>query len=82
MGVSYRATLVLQTGTCRCTGLPAVGSSRSLPRLPKRAKNMVELEGLEVVVDRVVYQPDMATPEDQHCFAYFLSQQLGEDRHN
>ena len=35
---------------------------------------MVELEGLEVVVDRVVYQPEMATPEDRpHCFAYFLS---------
>ena len=35
---------------------------------------MVELEGLEVVVDRVVYQPDMATPEDRpHCFAYFIT---------
>ena len=35
---------------------------------------MVELTGLNVVVDRVVYQPDMATPEDRpHCFAYFLS---------
>ena len=35
---------------------------------------MVELEGLRVVVDRVVYQPDMATPEDRpHCFAYFIT---------
>ncbi len=35
---------------------------------------MVELEGLEVVVDRVVYQPEMATPEDRpHCFAYFIT---------
>ena len=35
---------------------------------------MVELEGLSVVVDRVVYQSDMVTPEDRpHCFAYFLS---------
>ena len=35
---------------------------------------MQELEGLTVVVDRVVYQPDMATPEDRpHCFAYFIT---------
>jgi len=35
---------------------------------------MVELNGLNVVVDRVVYQPDMATPEDRpHCFAYFIT---------
>ena len=35
---------------------------------------MVELEGLSVVVDRVVYQSDMATPEDRpHCFAYFIT---------
>ena len=35
---------------------------------------MVELEGLRVVVDRVVYQSDMATPEDRpHCFAYFIT---------
>ena len=35
---------------------------------------MVELDGLHVVVDRVVYQPDMATPEDRpHCFAYFIT---------
>ena len=27
-----------------------------------------------MVVDRVVYQPDMATPEDRpHCFAYFIT---------
>ena len=41
---------------------------------------MVELEGLEVVVDRVVYQPDMATPEDRpHCFAYFITIQNDSD---
>ena len=35
---------------------------------------MVELKGLNVVVDRVVHQPDMATPEDRpHCFAYFIT---------
>ena len=35
---------------------------------------MLELEGLIVVVDRVIYQPDMATPEDRpHCFAYFIT---------
>ena len=35
---------------------------------------MLELEGLTVVVDRVIYQPDMATPEDRpHCFAYFIT---------
>jgi ApaG protein len=35
---------------------------------------MVELEGLSVVVDRVVYQSDMVTPEDRpHCFAYFIT---------
>lgn len=35
---------------------------------------MVELEGLRVVVDRVVYQSDMDTPEDRpHCFAYFIT---------
>ena len=35
---------------------------------------MVELEGLSVVVDRVVYRSDMATPEGRpHCFAYFIT---------
>ena len=35
---------------------------------------MVELEGLSVVVDRVIYQSDMVTPEDRpHCFAYFIT---------
>jgi len=35
---------------------------------------MVELEGLSVVVDRVVYQSDMDTPEDRpNCFAYFIT---------
>jgi len=35
---------------------------------------MVELEGLSVAVDRVVYQSDMVTPEDRpHCFAYFIT---------
>ena len=41
---------------------------------------MVELMGLNVVVDRVVYQPDMATPEDRpHCFAYFITIQNDSD---
>ena len=35
---------------------------------------MVELEGLSVAVDRVVYQSDMLTPENRpHCFAYFIT---------
>ena len=35
---------------------------------------MVELKDLKVLVDRVVYQPDMATPKDRpHCFAYFIT---------
>ena len=35
---------------------------------------MLKLEGLTVVVDRVVYQPDIATPEERpHCFAYFIT---------
>ncbi len=35
---------------------------------------MVELKGLNVVVDRVLHQPDMATLEDRpHCFAYFIT---------
>jgi len=35
---------------------------------------MIELEGLSVTVDRVVYQSDMVTPEDRpHCFAYFIT---------
>ena len=35
---------------------------------------MLEVEGLTVVVDRVIYQSDMATPEDRpHCFAYFIT---------
>ena len=35
---------------------------------------MVELEGLSVAVDRVVYQSDMLTPENRpHFFAYFIT---------
>ncbi len=35
---------------------------------------LCELDGLRVTVDRVVYQPDAATPPDRpHCFAYFVT---------
>ena len=34
----------------------------------------LELEGLRVTVDRVVYQPDVETPvERPHCFVYFIT---------
>ncbi|MDB6027348.1 MAG: ApaG domain protein [Verrucomicrobiales bacterium] len=34
----------------------------------------LEPKNLHVTVDRVVYQPDVATPVDRpHCFAYFIS---------
>ena len=33
-----------------------------------------ELTGLEVTVDRVVYQPEANTPPDRpHCFVYFIT---------
>ena len=35
---------------------------------------MVELDGLSVIVERVVHQPEMVTPPDRpHCFAYFIT---------
>jgi ApaG protein len=34
----------------------------------------VELEGLRVTVDRVVYNPSFESPQDRpHCFVYFIS---------
>jgi ApaG protein len=34
----------------------------------------IELPGLRVTVDRVVYQPDAQTPPDRpHCFIYFIT---------
>jgi ApaG protein len=42
--------------------------------LPPVTKDVVELPGLRVTVDRVVYQPNVATPSSRpHCFAYFIS---------
>ena len=39
-----------------------------------------EPENLTVTVDRVVYQPDAATPPDRpHCFVYFISIHNGTD---
>src|SRR4051812_44957393 len=36
--------------------------------------SFLEPKNLHVTVDRVVYQPDVATPPDRpHCFAYFIS---------
>ena len=37
-------------------------------------KDFIELPGLRVTVDRVVYQQDAATPPDRpHCFVYFIT---------
>jgi ApaG protein len=34
----------------------------------------IELPGLHVTVDRVLYQPDTQTPPDRpHCFVYFIT---------
>jgi ApaG protein len=39
-----------------------------------KSEKPVELEGLSVTVDRVVYSPDADTPPDRpHCFAYFIT---------
>lgn len=36
--------------------------------------DLIELDGLHVTVDQVVYQPEASTPEDRpHCFVYFIS---------
>jgi ApaG protein len=36
--------------------------------------DFVELPGLRVTVDRVIYAPDAQTPPDRpHCFAYFIT---------
>jgi ApaG protein len=37
-------------------------------------EKFLEPAGLKVTVDRVVYQPNVATPPDRpHCFVYFIS---------
>jgi ApaG protein len=39
-----------------------------------KSSDLVELPGLRVTVDQVVYQPDAQTPADRpHCFVYFIS---------
>lgn len=39
-----------------------------------KPSDLVELPGLRVTVDQVVYQPDAQTPPDRpHCFVYFIS---------
>ena len=38
------------------------------------AEKILELPGLRVTVDRVVYQPDALTPPDRpHCFVYYIT---------
>ncbi len=38
------------------------------------SSDFLELPGLRVTVDEVLYQPDAAAPEDRpHCFVYFIS---------
>ncbi len=40
----------------------------------KASHDFLELEGLRVTVDRVIYQPEMpGPPERPHCFVYFIS---------
>ena len=38
------------------------------------AEKILELPGLRVTVDRVVYQPEALTPPDHpHCFVYYIT---------
>lgn len=38
------------------------------------ASDLLELPGLHVTVDQVVYQPDAKTPPERpHCFAYYIT---------
>ena len=38
------------------------------------AEKILELPGLRVTVDRVVYQPDALAPPDRpHCFVYYIT---------
>ena len=38
------------------------------------AEKILELPGLRVTVDRVVYQPEALTPPDRpHCFVYYIT---------
>lgn len=40
----------------------------------KKKSDLIELPGLRVTVDRVVYEPDAETPPERpHCFAYFIT---------
>jgi ApaG protein len=44
------------------------------------SSEFLEPPGLKVTVDRVSYQPDVATPPDRpHCFVYFISIHNGTD---
>lgn len=46
-----------------------------------KQKPFLELEGLTVSVDKVVYREDAQTPEDRpHCFVYFISIHNNSDR--
>jgi ApaG protein len=43
--------------------------------------DLVELAGLRVTVDRIVYQPDALTPPDRpHCFVYYITIHNDSDR--
>jgi ApaG protein len=46
-----------------------------------KSERILELQGLRVSVDRVVYQPDADTPPDRpHCFVYFITIHNDSDR--
>lgn len=36
-------------------------------------KDIVELPGLRVTVDKLVYQPNQGVPDRPHCFIYFIT---------
>lgn len=44
------------------------------PKVCAVAEPFVELKGLRVTLDKLVYQPAMQTPPDRpHCFVYFIT---------
>lgn len=64
-------------GIFRCVDEP-VTSACCLRPVPHRvcavAEPFVELKGLRVTLDKLVYQPAMQTPPDRpHCFVYFIT---------
>lgn len=58
----------------RNAATPAVPHALVNNNILPEAESPVELEGLRVVIDRVVYMKDAETPPDRpHAFAYFIT---------